>query len=567
MKENKWYNGLRFQIVVLMSVALLPLGAIAVYQTNRVEVQAKQNDARIILAVTADSAKTQGLTLERAKSVVDTLAIFAADLSSTPNKCQSELSSILAAYPAGSDIVIRSDGGRVICRASINVSGGASVASTSTAFEDTERVQIVKQQTEKGLTSFYLVQASFLVNGTIGGVVSISVPQEDFPVPENIRDDLALIDLLVFTPQTDTMPAQSGTIAGGNELPKDLSLLQQPNDGLTFTSPNRDGDPRIYTVISIVDSPLAILGIWRQEESLAQVVGDFIKPAIFPTLMWFGSMAVALLSIYTLVLRHLSRIRRNMDAFSKDRKIDQGRPQVAMPNELRALSGNYDRLTDDIMREEARLEDTLREKNVLIKEVHHRVKNNLQLIASIMNMQIRTAKQPETKAVLSRVQDRVLSLATIHRNLYQTQAGGRVDAGNLVAEIVQKSASMGIAAQDSAHVETDIDPVMLYPDQAVPLSLLVAEAVTNAVKHLGTGEDRKPELTVSLKQTGDQCSLAVTNSIGAHDPQDSTGLGSELMNAFVLQLGGALTTKKTVDNYSFAVTFTVEKFEPEMRDF
>ena len=78
-------------------------------------------------------------------------------------------------------------------------------------------------------------------------------------------------------------------------------------------------------------------------------------------------------------------------------------------------------MAEGILQDEAELEDALREKSLLIREVHHRVKNNLQLIASIMNMQIRRSRNSETTSVVRRLQDRVLGLARVHRQMYEAQ--------------------------------------------------------------------------------------------------------------------------------------------------
>jgi two-component sensor histidine kinase len=121
-----------------------------------------------------------------------------------------------------------------------------------------------------------------------------------------------------------------------------------------------------------------------------------------------------------------------MAAIASNRQMDTTRASSSMPNELQSLAENFDRMTNIVVRDEVALEDSLREKIVLKKEAHHRVKNNLQLISSIMNMKIRLAKNEETRTVLSRLQGRVRKLETIHRDLYKSQIGGLVDVHTLM---------------------------------------------------------------------------------------------------------------------------------------
>lgn len=565
---RRWYNGLRFQIVVLLTIALVPVGAVAIYQTTRVEDQASQRARVALLAMTTRAARAEEQILERATGTIAFFASGAADFATNPARCREELPRFIAANPIYSFIGIVPVSGIVRCSSSDRVVDISEDPGFKEAIASQARSIAINHQAPASGKSVFVLSEPFELNGVFAGFVSLSIPHASLPdVVEGI-DGTDLAELLTINRNGDVLTARGGIDGENAELPRnrDLALLHSAGR-VAFEDVNMQGEPRTYTVVPIEGSPATVIGVWRTSQSIAGKLDNFIEPAIFPVLMWIASMAVALLSVHTLVLRHIGRIQRNMDAFSKNRSVDSGNQKIAMPYELEALTAHFDRLTDDIMREEARLEDTLREKNVLIKEVHHRVKNNLQLIASIMNMHIRTAKQTETKSVLSRVQDRVLSLATIHRDLYQSHDGGRVNAGELVKEIIQKSLEMAIDADKHTDIETDIDPVMLYPDQAVPLSLLVAEAMTNVMKYLGVQDGKSPRITASLKQEGNHCVLTIENTVGTSDAQESTGLGGQLITAFAIQLHGTPRIEQSEGQYSFSLDFPVEEFEPEVRDF
>lgn len=568
MTRQKWYNGLRFQIIFLLTLALLPIGAVAVYQTNRVEEQADQSTRLALLALTARAARSEEKTLERAIGVAEFFSSIAEVFIDNPARCADELPSFIEANPLYSFVGFLPKSGIAACSSSDKVIDFSSWPNFAETFAKQERTLDVNPKAPASGTSVFIVSEPFTVGGEFAGFVSLSIPHTALPTAVDSFEDMGLVELLTFNERGEVLTARNSAPSEVTELPQGRDLAQLTNSGrIAFAGTNMADEQRTYTVVPIGGSPARVMGVWRSNQSFASRLDAFIKPAIFPVLMWFASMAVALLSVYMLVLRHITRLQQNMDAFSKNRSIDKNSAKIVMPYELHALTGHFDSLTDDIMREEARLENTLREKNVLIKEVHHRVKNNLQLIASIMNMHIRTAKEAETKTVLSRVQDRVLSLATIHRDLYQSHEGGRVNTGDLVKEIVQKSLEMGIAVDTETEVNTDIDPVLLYPDQAVPLSLLVAEAMTNAMKHIGTKQSDAPYVSATLKQEGSHCTLTIVNSIGTYEAQDSTGLGEQLINAFAIQLGGRPVIEQTAQQYSFTLEFSVEEFEPETRDF
>lgn len=227
-------------------------------------------------------------------------------------------------------------------------------------------------------------------------------------------------------------------------------------------------------------------------------------------------------------------------------------------------------MATDIVSDETRQKERLKEKTILLKEVHHRVKNNLQIISSIMNMQIRKSVEPETKRALTQVQDRILGLSGVHRTLYQAKNLTKVDAGALIDQLIQQSRAIGSADGKAVRIESDLDPVVIFPDQAVPLTMLVSETLTNGMKYVG-GDD--PAMSVSLKMTGDEeATIVVENTCcgSFYDPENkmpSTGLGRQLIRAFVSQLNGKLKVDEKLEHYRVEVSFKVESFKNETPDF
>ncbi|MBK8441510.1 MAG: sensor histidine kinase [Rhodobacter sp.] len=131
------------------------------------------------------------------------------------------------------------------------------------------------------------------------------------------------------------------------------------------------------------------------------------------------------------------------------------------PLELRHVGESYERLVESVLHDEAALEDMVHQREVLLREVHHRVKNNLQLIASIMNIQMRKAVSPEAKALIKGLHDRVMSLATVHRELYQTSGQADVRADELMQLIVAQVLRMGAQPGREIDVTTDFEPFRL----------------------------------------------------------------------------------------------------------
>jgi two-component sensor histidine kinase len=172
-----------------------------------------------------------------------------------------------------------------------------------------------------------------------------------------------------------------------------------------------------------------------------------------------------------------------------------------------------------------------------------------------MNMKIRIAQQEETRTVLSRLQDRVLGLATIHQDLYQSQLGAVVDIRTLMTEVIKMSVEVGEPRGNPDNVDIGIDRVSLHPDQDMPLSLLTAKGITNAMKHIGTPIGQSPSLQATVKQTGSTCVLTITSSICSENVAKETGLSAQLINAFPIQLDGKIELEKTDDSYTLFLRF------------
>ena len=225
------------------------------------------------------------------------------------------------------------------------------------------------------------------------------------------------------------------------------------------------------------------------------------------------------------------------------------------------MSQTFHNMARILIRDEEAMEASVNEKTVLLKEVHHRVKNNLQLIASIINMQIRVIDHDDAKRVLRSVQDRVASLATIYRNLYQAEHLDSVQADLLIRDIINQMANASVGPGAGLRIDTQLEPLVLMPDQAVPLTLLATEAFTNALKYSGASDpSAQPWVRVSLRADGPKSAvLEVENSVAKTTEAEGTGLGSQLIEAFATQLGGTVEQEISEARFLFRLHFKVDR--------
>jgi two-component sensor histidine kinase len=183
-------------------------------------------------------------------------------------------------------------------------------------------------------------------------------------------------------------------------------------------------------------------------------------------------------------------------------------------------------------------------------------------------MKIRKAATPEARNALKEVQMRVMSIATVHRALYTTSTVGRVQADELLSNIVARTIEAAAPTATAVRIATSYDTMTLYPDQAVPLSLLVSEAVTNAMKYVGRpAPPDEPWIRVALRRLGpDLAAIEVENSRGepllARELARGTGLGANLIRAFAVQMRGTLSPiADEGEAYLVRVEFPIIGFE------
>jgi two-component sensor histidine kinase len=192
---------------------------------------------------------------------------------------------------------------------------------------------------------------------------------------------------------------------------------------------------------------------------------------------------------------------------------------------------------------ETKLRSSLREKEVLLKEVHHRVKNNLQIVSSMLNLQME--KLSDTKAIelFKESQNRVRSIALFHEKLYQSRDLARVEIAEYLKGLANGLfATYGVNPDDIV-LEVHAEDIPLGVDAAISCGLIVNELVSNALKHAFPAH-RKGQVAVTLRSTGTQVVLEVTDD-GVGFPADldfrsPSTLGLKLVAIFTEQVGGAM---------------------------
>lgn len=211
-------------------------------------------------------------------------------------------------------------------------------------------------------------------------------------------------------------------------------------------------------------------------------------------------------------------------------------------------------------RAQQRLEAALLEKTVLLNEVHHRVKNNLQVITSLLNLQADYAADPRLRAILAESCGRVKAMALTHQLLYERKDFSRLDLGDYLGRLVQSIRSSYRGTGDRIGLRLDLpgSDVHLDLERAIPCGLLINELVTNSFKHAFKGE-RCGQIVIEIKEGADgMISLSVADDGVGLPPEnklaEGSSLGLQLVQLFVEQLHGTLAVER-VGGTRFSMRF------------
>lgn len=207
---------------------------------------------------------------------------------------------------------------------------------------------------------------------------------------------------------------------------------------------------------------------------------------------------------------------------------------------------------------EEQLRRSLEEKDALLTEIHHRVKNNLQMISSLVHLQARTSQDPPLAVALAETRDRIRTMALVHERLYGSGDLANIDLSIYLRDVVDGIAAACRQRSSGLSIAVDIDDVIVGVDQALPCGLIVSELVTNAMRHAFVDHEAGHVQVTLRGGQGGRCVLTVADD-GAGMPSDDElaakqTLGLDLVRLLCRQLGGEFA-RAGPRSSSFGVTF------------
>lgn len=328
-------------------------------------------------------------------------------------------------------------------------------------------------------------------------------------------------------------------------VPASTMEVAVADGGAYWDAPRERFGSRDFVVSPLAGDAVFMVIASDQLDPINWAILDVGGTVLLPVVMWLLALTAVAIAADRMVLRWVVYLRRIASLYAGGRLRVEPRRAQAAPAEIRELASTLDDMANRIAAREAELVDAVEQKTALLKEIHHRVKNNLQIIISLLNIQISKTPDSATVATLDEARARINALALVHKSLYEAEDLRLIPVKPFFSELMSQLAHVVGANGEDVSIDVDIEPLSLTTEAAVPLALFATESATNAFKHAFEGREAG-RLRVSLRRLPStaEIQLDIEDDGGGWSPDGPAhrGVGSSLMSAFARQLGGRMET-------------------------
>lgn len=524
---------IRVRLTAALAAALLPVLLLGIAQSaiafNRERITLRQN---LGFAVER-SAATARTRMEGADILLQTLAP-----GSIGYQCAARLAEVARGIPGYTNLIRFDRRGRVGCAAGdVPVDDARAQRSWFQRLEHGDRLVISRDP-----GSAYAAEPAVLA------AVRAETPDGAFDGAFAAVITLASLRPLVSDP---TLPAHSDVAladAAGHYigetgvgafpvLPRGWREQVRIHGAYVWYGADIHGERRVYSAAPVAGDEVYVVLSARSPGLWSWAWLNPLSGILLPILAFAFALAAVSAVTDRVVVRWITYLQRIAALYARGRLSVRAARAEQMPPEIRDLAETLEDMADAIVGRDASLRDSLAQKDELMREIHHRVKNNLQVISSLLNMQQRALTDPAARAAMSDTRQRITALALIYRALYQGPDLKRVDLRPFLEELTAQLVAGEMLHGPQVRTELSVDALVIDPDRLAPLALFAVEAITNAQKHAFAG--RGGTLTLAFHVRGDEAELEISDDGEA--PQDAlvkAGVGHTLMTAFARQLRG-----------------------------
>ncbi|WP_026941788.1 sensor histidine kinase [Hellea balneolensis] len=538
---------LRVRLGVILALALWPLLVFSIWRSYQDYTQ-----DQILIDRNADLTARAALseTVHRFETTQTILRFLTTRLSG--GSCETDLAQLIEEYPRFHNIVRGYAAGNVVCSAKPVRKIGQPVADLIASLSEGKPfvTQILTAPASDEAPGKILVTVyGHYENGTL---TEVAAAVENLTLLLDLLEESKVLedgDLAVFN--------QSGQILGGRWENNDLQTVAQslPLKKLEGRYSTVDANGNDVLVLPTPADQIYLAVASKKQDVFSWNRLNPLTSALIPMIAWLFGFIAIWLSTDQLVLSHLRRMRTAAATLARGNRGARVGDLNNPPAEISALAKSFDIMANRLVEREAIISDALDEKETLLREIHHRVKNNLQIIISLLNMQERKLSNTEGLAAIIAARSRINAIALVHRGLYESTDLRVVDMDIFLNRLLPELAIAFGLDEKNISVSTKVECQSLEADTATPVALFIVEALTNSVKH---GIPRGGHVDIELKQIEKLIHVSVFDN-GQSDftsKDEKSGIGSKLMKGFARQLGGTLNVQNNESGYKTVLSFT-----------
>lgn len=333
-----------------------------------------------------------------------------------------------------------------------------------------------------------------------------------------------------------------------NQIRLQAILLENITDAVISVGPD-------YNVRSWNSGAEKMYG-WKAHEILGKNLMNTLKTEI---------VHESFQEVFKYITKHNTWVGEVLQIAKNGKKINILASTSTLRDEIGTITG-YVSVNRDITERklyEEKLKTSLKEKEILLKEIHHRVKNNLQVISSLLKMQSAYIKDPLALDYFKISSQRVKSMALIHEQLYRSADLSKIDFENYIKKLSTHLYQTYGVSSSKVRFNVKVNDVKLEIDTAIPCGLLINELISNSLKH-GFPENKTGKIEVEMERTADKYVLKVRDN-GKGFPeninfQNTETLGMQLVNTLVEQIEGTVDLKND-NGTEFTIVFKAHEYK------